>query len=338
MSKIDVHHHVYSPAFAEGLSLLCILILLLTMLSALKQEGGDPSGWYVPEWTIESDRELCKSIGVKTAILSHTAPGPVVKSDPKEAAALARQLNEFSAGVRDSDPEHYGFFASVPSLLDTTLCLAEIRYALDELKADGIILMTRYGSGNYYLGHADFVPIWKELNARKAVVLIHPTHPVDVTLVNKCLPQPMMDYPHETARTAMDLILSDTFRLHARDCRMILSHGGGTLPMVVSRVAGLALLTPFIQKSPEDIREEVGWFYYDTAMCSSPEQLAALRVIAKPGHILFGSDFPNCPPEAIKRFSKQLDGSEVLSVEHRDGIENCAKVLFPRLGGSKNCN
>lgn len=286
----------------------------------------------MPKWTIDSDRDLCKSIGVKTAILSHTAPGPVIKSDPRDASALARKMNEFCAKVRDSDPEHYGFFASVPSLTDTAFCLAEIRYALDELKADGIILMTRYGSDNHYLGHADFVPIWQELNARKAVVLVHPTHPVDKNLVNKCLPQPMMDYPHETARTAMDLILSDTFRSHARDCRIILSHGGGTLAMVVSRVAGLALLTPFINKSAEQIREEIGWFYYDTAMCSSPEQLAALQVIAKPDHILFGSDFPNCPPEAIKRFTKQLDVTEVLSSDYRAGIENSsAKALFPRL-------
>jgi hypothetical protein len=224
---------------------------LLTISQALNQEGGDPSGWYVPDWTIENDHELCKSIGVKTAILSHTAPGPEIKSDPHEASVLARKLNEFSAKLRDSDPEHYGFFASVLSLIDTSLCLAEIRYALDELKADGIMLMTRYGSYNHYLGHADFVPIWQELNARKAVVLVHPTHPVDVNLVNKCLPQPMMDYPHETARTAMDLILSDMFRLHAPDCRIILSHGGGTLPMVVSRVAGLALSTPFINKSAD---------------------------------------------------------------------------------------
>ena len=303
----------------------------LTIISALAQEGGDPSGWYVPEWTVQSDRELCQSIGVKTAILSHTSPGPTVKTNPKEAAALARELNKFSAKVRDSDPKHYGFFASVPSLSDTELCLAEIRYALDELNADGVVFMTRYGSDNHYLGHADFIPIWQELNARRAVVFVHPTSAVGTTQVNKSLPLPMMDYPHESARTAMDLILSDRLRLHASDCSIILSHGGGTLPMVVSRVAGLAS-TPFIQKSAEAIHEEIGWFYYDTAMCSAPEQLAALQAIAKPGHILFGSDFPNCPPEIIKRTTKQLDASEILSLEYREGVENSsAKNLFPRL-------
>lgn len=299
--------------------------------SALNQEGGDPSGWYVPEWTVESDRELCQSIGVKTAILSHTAPGPTVKTNPKEAAALARELNKFSAEVRDSDPEHYGFFASVPSPSDTELCLTEIRYALDELKADGVVFMTRYGSNNHYLGHVDFISIWQELNVRKAIVFIHPTAAVGATQVNKSLPLPMMDYPHESARTAMDLILSDRFRLHASDCRIILSHGGGTLPMIVARVAGLAS-TPFIKKTAEAIREEIGWFFYDTAMCSAPEQLAALQAIAKPGHILFGSDFPNCPPEIIKQTTNQLDASEILSADYRDGIENSsAKILFPRL-------
>lgn len=86
---------------------------------AIHQAGGDPSGWYIPAWTLESDRELCKSIGVQTAILSHTAPGPEIKTDPVEAAFLARELNSFSAKVRDDDPGHYGFFASLPSMLDT---------------------------------------------------------------------------------------------------------------------------------------------------------------------------------------------------------------------------
>lgn len=135
--------------------------------------------------------------------------------------------------------------------------------------------MTHYGSDNQYLGHVDFIPTWQELNARKAVVFIYPTAAVGTTQVNESLPQPMMDYPHESVRTAMNLILSDRFRLHASDCRIILSHGGGTLPIVVARVAGLAS-TPFIQKTSEAIREEIGWFYYDTAMCSAPEQPAAL--------------------------------------------------------------
>jgi hypothetical protein len=99
MSRIDVHRYVYSPAFTEGMCTSVYTESIADHTLALNQEGGDPSGWYVPEWTVESDLELCQSIGGKTAILSHTAPGPTVKADPKEAAALARELNKFLAVI-----------------------------------------------------------------------------------------------------------------------------------------------------------------------------------------------------------------------------------------------
>src|SRR4051812_16762851 len=99
-----------------------------------------------------------------------------------------------------------GFFAALPSLLDTEAALKEIEYALDTLKADGITLFTRYGDGAKYLGHPDFRRIWEALNARKAVVFIHPTHTTDTRLAHLALPQPILDYPNETAKTAMDLV------------------------------------------------------------------------------------------------------------------------------------
>lgn len=60
------------------------------------------------------------------------------------------------------------------------------------------------------------------LNEREAVVFIRPTHPVDTNLANRVLTQPVLDYPHESTKTAFDLILSGT--KHAfPDCKIILS-------------------------------------------------------------------------------------------------------------------
>jgi 6-methylsalicylate decarboxylase len=316
MSRIDVHHHVYAPFYTE----------------VLNSNGGDPSGWYLPEWTLELDRELCRKVGIQTAILSATAPGPEILSDPTEAAALARKLNEFNALVRDQDPRHYGFFASVPSLSDTELCLAEIRYAFDTLHADGVVLMTRYGAAHSYLGDASFAPIWDELNSRNAVVFVHPTHPVDTHFIDKSLPQPIFDYPHETGRTAADMIVSNMLRDHASHCRIILSHGGGTLPMLLGRLAGLLPPSGFGDKTETEIYEEASMFYFDTALTTDRAQLAALTRVAKPGHILFGSDFPNAPTKAIEHFAAGLDENEELSEEAKAGINyRSALELFPRL-------
>jgi predicted TIM-barrel fold metal-dependent hydrolase len=260
-----------------------------------------------------------------------TAPGPSIEKDPAKAAALARQLNDYVAKLRDDDPQGYGFFGSVPSLLDTEACLKEIAYMFDVLHADGVTLFTRYGSDNHYLGHPDFKPIWAELSRRQAVVFIHPTHPVDTNLISKSMPQPMFDYPHETGRTAMDLIVNNTLRTYP-GCKIILSHAGGTLPYLIHRPAALLPLSPFnIGKSTEEIIEEARLFYFDTALSANPITLKALFELAKPGHVMFGSDFPNAPTPSIEYFTKNLGEFDADEKSRREVYYEGALGLFPRL-------
>jgi len=317
MSKIDVHHHVYPPVFSQ----------------AMKDAGGDPSGWYIPPWTVESDKAISKAVGNRTAILSVTAPGVSIVGDSAKAAQLAREVNNYVCKLREDDPEGYGFFGSLPSLLDTEACLEEIAYIFDELKADGITLFTRYGKDNHYLGHPDFKPIWVELSRRKAVVFIHPTAGVDTNLVNKSMPLPMYDYPHETGRTAMDLIINNTLRDYP-GCKIILSHAGGDLPYLVYRAAGMLPYMPVtIGKSTEEIVEDAREFYFDTAISANPITLKALFELAKPGHVLFGTDFPNAPSPAIEYFTANLGKFEMDEEKREEVHYRGALELFPRLRG-----
>ena len=233
--------------------------------------------------------------------------------------------------MRQKEPAGYGFFASLPSLFDTEACLKEIDYAFDELRADGVTLFTRYGEGNYYLGHQDFEPVWAALSKRKAVVFVHPTCPVDTELTHPSLPQPMFDYPHETGRTAMNLIVSNTL-LKFPGCKVILSHAGGTLPYLIHRAAVMLPVTPMtVGKSTEQMVDEASDFYYDTAISSNPATLEALFEIAKPGHVLFGTDFPNAPRDAIERFTANLEGFNVQPETLAALFNKNALVLFPRL-------
>ncbi|KAJ5302094.1 hypothetical protein PENANT_c008G06398 [Penicillium antarcticum] len=317
MTKIDVHHHFYPPA----------------MRQALDRAGGDPSGWYIPPWTLELDQDMARQMKVTTTILSVTAPGPAIEPEVAEAAALARSCNESAAAIRDAQPGQYGFFASVPSLFDTEAVLKEIDYAYDTLQTDGVTLFTRYGSGPHYLGHEAFRPIWADLSRRGAVVFIHPTHPVDTQLINPWLPQPMFDYPHETGRAAMDLLTSGIIRDYP-GCKIILSHAGGTLPYLIYRAATMLPLMPqTLGLSTEELVEDARGFYFDTAISSNPVTLKALFEFAAPGHVLFGSDFPNAPGDAIQHFTRFLEEYD-MSYETKLQVNSGAALeLFPRLKG-----
>ncbi|CRL29160.1 Amidohydrolase 2 [Penicillium camemberti] len=317
MAKVDVHHHFYPPA----------------MRQALDRAGGDPSGWYTPPWTLELDQDMARRMKVTTTILSVTAPGPSIEPDLTTAAALARSCNESAAAIRDAQPRQYGFFASVPSLFDTAAVLKEIDYACTTLRADGVTLFTRYGNGPNYLGHAAFRPIWADLSRRGAVVFIHPTHPVDTQLINTWLPQPMFDYPHETGRAAMDLLTSGILQDYP-GCKIILSHAGGTLPYLIHRAATMLPLMPrTLGLSTEELVESARTFYFDTAISSNPVTLKALFEFAAPGHVLFGSDFPNAPQDAIQRFTDFLEAYELPEEIKRQVDSGAALELFPRLKG-----
>jgi predicted TIM-barrel fold metal-dependent hydrolase len=243
------------------------------------------------------------SLGVRTAILSVTAPGACIKK-AQESFDLARRLNEFGAELRDKQPDKFGFFASLPSLLDTNAALGEIKYALDTLHADCVTLFTRYGDSNTYLGHPSIEPIWAELNRRRAVVFVHPTHPVDTNTVNAKMPQPLIDYPHQTTRTAMDMIMMGTRKKYP-NCTVILSHAGGALPYLFSRFATPLKKVPNFAASAavgtnhEQALADFRSFHYDLALSSSPSVLKMVLDVIPHDHILYGVS-PCVRSEAVR--------------------------------------
>lgn len=268
-----------------------------------------------------------KHFGVTTTILSLTAPGACILKEPKAAANLARKTNEYAAKLRDERPKEYGFLAALPSLLDKELVLQEIAYAYDVLKADGVTLFTRYGEDNHYLGHPEFKDIWAELNRRSAVILVHPTHPVDTSQVSN-LPQPVIRYPFETTTTALDMLHNKTVRNNP-NCKIILSHAGGTLPFLIGRPASIL---PKGQAELDAFWDDARSFYYDTAVAGTENVLSIMEKFAKPGHLLYGSDTPYANNDIINFHTSRQDEFQFKdpSLAAKVNREN-ALELFPRL-------
>ena len=289
-----------------------------------------PKGLKPPEWSADLSLEFMTRNAIGSAILSLSAPATEFVKDKKGAASLAREVNDYAASIRDQHPHRIGFFATLPSLDDTSACLEEIEYTFNVLKADGVTLLTSYGKS--YLGTPGFRPIWDDLDSRNAVVFVHPTmSPAGGALETPYVPQPLIDFPHETTRTAIHLIVSNTVRDHP-NCKIILSHGGGTLPYMATRVANMSADGKFVTKTAEEFLEEARSFYFDLALTAYSFPLDLLMTFAKPDHILYGSDFPfaremTSAPQIkfLDERAKQMTEDEDFSIRR-----GAALKLFPR--------
>lgn len=110
---------------------------------------------------------------------------------------------------------------------------------------------------------------------------------------------------------------------------MILSHAGGTLPYVISRPAGrLGRGT----KEYDEWMDAASDFYFDVAVSCHANVFTLLEKVAKPDHILFGSDTPFAPEVSIANNVWCLDDYKFARPEMRDEINfRNALELFPRL-------
>ncbi len=84
--------------------------------------------------------------GIAAVVASNPGPGAWY-GDLDGARRIMRTWNEYAARVKSEHPRRFGFFAMV-ALPDVDGSLAEIAYAFDVLKADGVAFYTSY-DGEY---------------------------------------------------------------------------------------------------------------------------------------------------------------------------------------------
>ncbi|MEU6621633.1 amidohydrolase family protein [Streptomyces litmocidini] len=308
--RIDVHQHVVPDFYRDELA-----------------EAGiaDAGGRALPAWNPESALQLMDLLGTTTSILSVSTPGTGFLTVPAEAADLARRLNDHCAGLVSDHPGRFGFFATLP-MPDTEASATEAARALDELRADGVTLLAN--SRGTYLGADGQDALWQTLNDRGAVVFIHPAElpapPVDG------IPAFAADFLLDTTRATYLLVRNGIPRRYP-NIRFILSHAGGFVPYSSHRMA--LTIADDTARSPLDVLDDFRSFYFDTALSSSPAALPTLLAFARPGHVLFGSDWPFAPAPAGQYFAGGLDGNVDAATLKAVNRTN-AEALFPRLAAT----
>lgn len=310
--RIDVHHHILPPEYVATVGDDRIGPLILAGKT--------------PEWTPDMSIEAMDRNGIATAVTSISAPG-LWFGDKAETLHLCRVCNEYAAEIRRDHPSRFGMFASLP-LPDVDASLAEIEYALDTLKADGIGLLTSYG--DRYPGDAAFAPVFDELNRRGAVVYFHPTN----APCNQCqpeIPAATLDFPFDTTRAIVSLLFGGTFA-RCQNIRFIFSHAGGTAPFLAERIGRLAARPGFKDAVPNGVVPELQRLYYDTALSANWLAFRSLLELVVPEHVLFGSDYPFAPEATMTGtvrglMEMGLDPNVLRGIERDNAL-----TLFPHMG------
>lgn len=310
--RIDTHFHALPPQYID----------------ALNKNGGDPSGFKTPDWSLDAAIKSMDAVGTSlgtltsspycrlysnsSGIMSVSSPGVPITGTGDTARKLARTLNTQLANYTTSSKckKRLGFFGTLPDFQDVNGTVAEIDFLFKQQKlCAGVTIYSSYGGK--LLGHPDFKPIWARLQTYKALVFLHPSV-LDVTpfFIGPSIPQPIVDYPLATTRAAVDLVMTGTVRA-CPDVDIILSHAGGTIPFIATRaINSLAIPDMWSHANVNIVQatEDFARFYYDIALSTSNAQLDGLLDFTDSSHILFGSDFPYAPQFGIDAIVQAYEG------------------------------
>jgi 6-methylsalicylate decarboxylase len=279
--RIDVHAHLWSERYLDLLARL----------------GNDRTAVHHGLGAGDTDEELRRRFelmdgaGIQMQVLSVTPASPHLQrqADAVEAACMA---NDEYAALTRRFPDRFGAFAALP-LPHTESALAELRRALDQLGMVGAAVTTSVAGRS--LADPAFHPVYAELNRRKSVLCIHPAGcGADSPLINGHRIVWSVGAPIEDTIAIMHLVIAGIPSRYP-DMKIIASHLGGLVPMVVGRVDDqIDFEAP---DTPEKPSLAFRRLWYDTV---GHNHLPALRAAAEAlgaDRLLLGTDFPYQPGE-----------------------------------------
>lgn len=283
MTAIDTHAHVYPADY----------------LDFLVAHGGDEQATKVARnlRADATDDDLQARIaGMDRAEVQYQvlAVSPQVPSlpDPADSLAAAQMINDIYADIVRRYPQRFVAYGALP-LPYAEQSTQEITRIFDELGFVGVTVTTlltsaQTGSEPLFLDDPRLDPIWEALDARGAVVNVHPTGSGALSqMIGHCSLEWVNGAPVEDATAVLHLLKGDVPRRFPK-IRFHIAHLGGGLSFLARRIEDNYESWGAFNASPlQQMRE----MFYDAANFHEP----ALRLAAETfgvERILGGSDFP----------------------------------------------
>jgi aminocarboxymuconate-semialdehyde decarboxylase len=292
MTVIDVHTHMFTARWFELLEKQGGIYNIKTRPDGQREIFRGDTPVVIPQrghFDYALRLQHMDSAGIDVSIVSLTCPN-VYWGGEDVSCRAARESNDTMAEAQAKYPDRIRWLASLPWEYPRR-ALEELARSCDK-GAVGVMVLANVSGRS--LTDPAFAPIWAEIDRRRLPVLVHPTDPpgVDLMDMTKFDLSWSVGFMFDTTLAITRMIFEGFFDRYP-SLNIIASHGGGTLPYLLGRFEkGDEVEIPSrrqMQRKPTDYLRHI---HYD---CITYNHGALQYLISVVGaeRVLFGTDWPH---------------------------------------------
>lgn len=295
---IDVHSHIYPGSYLDHLesrqSIPRVvrrgnerLFAIFPEEVAVGGDGGRPMGREF--WSLEEKLTYMQTNGIDRTVVSLGNPWLNPMPD-RIGDELARAVNLELAELGAISDGKIIAMGALPAGSVEAVC-AELRFIAGEGGLVGVSAGPKVAG--LTLDDARLDPFWTELTRLDLPLFIHPENGIgtaELSGYGHALPIGVA-FPMETTVAVTRLIFGAVLERFPH-LRLLLAHGGGTLPFLAGRLDAVWRSDPSLQsKLPKTPSAYLPSLYYD-GLLYDDAALQTLVRLAGTDHVLFGTDHP----------------------------------------------
>ena len=291
LRKFDLHTHYYPPIYFDKIRDLPSEFSFDKSPSGqtiIKYRGARFFGVTPPMTDVAQRLEDMDRVGIDVEVVSLSTPN-VFFTDARHQPEIARMTNDAYAELIAQHPARFKGFASIPMDAPDE-ALKELHRAIDELKMNGVILLSNIGGKP--LTSLEYRPFFAEANRMKLCILLHPMLPANTDQFREYVLGPIVGFMFDTTLAVARMCFDGMLR-EFPDIRWIVAHLGGAVPYLMERMDnGWRDFSECREKIDELPSEYLKRLYYDTVNFN-PHMLNMVREMIGSDHMVMGSDYPH---------------------------------------------
>ncbi|PYS23685.1 MAG: hypothetical protein DMF72_08460 [Acidobacteria bacterium] len=323
--KFDLHTHYYPPVYFDKIR------DLPSEFSFDKSPSGQTIITYrgarffdvTPPMTDVAKRiEDMDRVGIDVEVVSLSTPN-VFFADAQHQPEIARMVNDAYAELVARHPARFKAFASIP-MDSPDQALKELHRAIDELKMNGVILLSNIGGKA--LTSTEYRSFFAEANRMKLCILLHPMLPANTDPFREYVLGPIVGFMFDTTLAVARMCYDGMFK-DFPNIRWIVAHLGGAVPYLMERMDnGWRDFVECRAKIDELPNIYLKRLYYDTVNFN-PHMLTMVRNMMGADHLVMGSDYPHLLG-SIDRAVSSIEGLDIADEEKQKIFEGTALSIL----------